>query len=141
MQHYKSVNSWFRFLMSRTDYMKIFEKVKQFKVCIIRRDVVRFSNPGVLAVMWWTKSAPSGWKRVNRTSKPLLTTALDLSTFVFKSLRRLFDKYAVASTEQDALVKSTTKIFSNFVAFSENPSFTSISLGLVVASITVAIHV
>ena len=47
----------------------------------------------------------------------------DLSTFVFKNLRRLFDKYAVARTEHDAHVKSTTKIFSNFVAFSENPNF------------------
>ena len=32
-------------------------------------------------------------------------------------------KYSVARTELDALVKSTTKIFSNFVAFSENPNF------------------
>ena len=32
-------------------------------------------------------------------------------------------KYAVARTEHDALVKSMTKIFSNFVAFSENPNF------------------
>ena len=47
----------------------------------------------------------------------------DLCTFVFKNLPRLFDKYAVACTEHDALVKSTTKIFSNFVAFSENPNF------------------
>ena len=31
-----------------------------------------------------------------------------MSTFVFKNLRRLFDKYAVARTEHD--VKSTTKI-------------------------------
>ena len=46
----------------------------------------------------------------------------DLSTFVLKNLRRLFDKYAVARTEHDALVKSTTKIISNFVAFSENPT-------------------
>ena len=35
--------------------------------------------------------------------------------------------YAVACTEHDALVKSKTKIFSNFVAFSENPNF--ITLG------------
>ena len=41
----------------------------------------------------------------------------------FLNLRRLFDKYAVSHTEHDALVKSTTKIFSNFVAFSENPNF------------------
>ena len=41
----------------------------------------------------------------------------------FLNLRGLFDKYAVVRTEQDALVKSTTKIFSNFVAFSENPNF------------------
>jgi hypothetical protein len=40
-----------------------------------------------------------------------------------KNLRQLFDKYAVVSTEHDALVKSKTKIFSNFVAFSENPNF------------------
>ena len=43
-----------------------------------------------------------------------------MSTFVFKNLRQLFDKYAVALTEHDTLVKSTTKIFSNFVAFSES---------------------
>ena len=46
-----------------------------------------------------------------------------MTTFVLKNLRRLFDKYAVARTEHDALVKSTMKIFSNFVAFSENPNF------------------
>ena len=46
-----------------------------------------------------------------------------MSTSFLKNLRRLFDKYAIASTEHDALVKSTTKIFSNFVAFSENPNF------------------
>ena len=44
----------------------------------------------------------------------------DLSTFVLKNLRQLFDKYAVARTEHNALVKSTTKIFSNF----ENANFT-----------------
>ena len=37
---------------------------------------------------------------------------------------QLFDKYAAARKEHDALVKSKTKIFSNFVAFSENPNFT-----------------
>ena len=47
-----------------------------------------------------------------------------MSTFVLKNLRRLFDKYAVERTEHDALVKSMTKIFSNFVAFSENLNFT-----------------
>ena len=47
----------------------------------------------------------------------------DLSIFLKKNLRQLFDKYAVARTEHDAIVKSTTKIFSNFVAFSENPNF------------------
>ena len=41
-----------------------------------------------------------------------------------KNLLQLFDKYAVACTEHDALVKSTTKIFSNFVAFSEFPQET-----------------
>ena len=51
-----------------------------------------------------------------------------MTTFVFKNLRQLFDKYAVARTEHDALVKSTTKIFSNFVAFSENPNFTTVSI-------------
>ena len=49
---------------------------------------------------------------------------MDLSTFVSKNLHQLFDKHAVAGTEHDAIVKSTTKIFSNFVAFSENPKFT-----------------
>ena len=53
----------------------------------------------------------------------------DWSTFVFKNLRQLFDKYDVARTEHDAFVKSTTKIFSNFVAFSENPNFTELGLG------------
>ena len=46
-----------------------------------------------------------------------------VSTFVCHNLRRLFDNYAVACTEYDALVKSTTKVFSNFVAFSENLNF------------------
>ena len=46
-----------------------------------------------------------------------------MSTYVFKNLRQLFDKYAVARKEHGALVKSKTKIFSNFVAFSENPNF------------------
>ena len=40
-----------------------------------------------------------------------------------KNLRQLFDKYAVARTEHDTLVKSTMKIFSKFEAFSENPNF------------------
>ena len=47
----------------------------------------------------------------------------DLTTFVLKNHRRLFEKYAVARTEHDALVRSKTKIFSNFVAFSGNPNF------------------
>ena len=46
-----------------------------------------------------------------------------MTTFVLKNLRQLFDKYTVVRTEHNALVKSTTKIFSNFVAFSENPNF------------------
>ena len=41
-----------------------------------------------------------------------------------KNLCRLFDKYTVAHTEHNILVKSSKKIFSNFVAFSENPNFT-----------------
>ena len=32
-------------------------------------------------------------------------------------------KTCTLNTEHDALVKSSTKIFSNFVAFSENPNF------------------
>ena len=47
----------------------------------------------------------------------------DLSTFVLKNLWQLFDKYAVARTENDTLVKSTTFFLSNFVAFSKNPNF------------------
>ena len=47
----------------------------------------------------------------------------NLSTIVLKNLHQLFDKYAVACTEHDALVKSLTKIFKNFVTFSENPNF------------------
>ena len=50
----------------------------------------------------------------------------DLVHISKKNLRRLFDKYDVARTEHDALVKSTTKIFSNFVAFSENPNFSKV---------------
>ena len=46
-----------------------------------------------------------------------------MTTFILKNLLQLFDKYAVAHTENDALVKNTRKIFSNFVAFSENPNF------------------
>ena len=37
----------------------------------------------------------------------------------------------VSRTEHQALVKSTTKIISNFVAFSESPNFTKISTYLV----------
>ena len=51
---------------------------------------------------------------------------IQLDQFVLKNLRRLFDKYTVARTEHDALVKSTTKIFSNVVAFSEDTNFTHI---------------
>ena len=40
-----------------------------------------------------------------------------------KNLRQLFDKYAVVRTEHDTFVKSMTKIFSNFVAFSVNSDF------------------
>ena len=45
------------------------------------------------------------------------------NTFVFKNLCQLFNKYAVVRTEHDALVKCMTKIFSNLLAFSENPNF------------------
>ena len=45
---------------------------------------------------------------------------IQLDHILKKNLRQLFDKYAVAQTEHNALFKSTTKIFSNFVAFSEN---------------------
>ena len=55
----------------------------------------------------------------------VLKFVYDLTTFVLKNLRRLFDKYSVASTEHDALVKSMTKIYSFFLAFSENPNFIS----------------
>ena len=34
----------------------------------------------------------------------------DLYSFVFKNLRRFFDKYSVGHTEHDTVVKSTTKI-------------------------------
>ena len=44
---------------------------------------------------------------------------------ILKNLRRLFDKYPVVRTEHDALVKNSTKTFSNFVAFSGNPNFNS----------------
>ena len=53
----------------------------------------------------------------------VLKFVYDLTTFVLKNLRQLFDKYAFARTEHDALVKSTTNIFSNCVALSENPNF------------------
>ena len=46
-----------------------------------------------------------------------------MTTFVLKNLCQLFDKHAVARTEHNTLVKSTMKIFSNFLAFSENPNF------------------
>ena len=51
--------------------------------------------------------------------------SLQLDNIVLKNLRRLFDKYTVARTEQDTLFKSTPKIFSNFMAFSENPLWSS----------------
>ena len=44
-----------------------------------------------------------------------------MTTFVLKNLRRLFDKYAVACTEHDALVKSTTKIFFKFCDLLRKP--------------------
>ena len=47
----------------------------------------------------------------------------ELTTFVLKNLCRIFDKYAVARTAHDALVKSIAKNFSNFVAISENANF------------------
>ena len=44
--------------------------------------------------------------------------------FIIRPVHICFEKkYAVAHTEHDALVKSKTKIFSNFVAFSEYPNF------------------
>ena len=77
----------------------------------------------VLAVTLWPRM---GKKRTYIIQKYIkVCIKYDLFTFILKNLRRLFDKYAVARTEHDALVKSTTKIFSNFVAFSENPNFTS----------------
>ena len=54
---------------------------------------------------------------------PLKFVWYDLTTFVLKNLRQFFAKYAVVRTEHYAHVKSTTKIFSNFLAFSENPNF------------------
>ena len=50
-----------------------------------------------------------------------------MTTFVLKNLRQLFDKYAVARTEHNALIKIKMKIFSNFVAFSENPNFIKVN--------------
>ena len=58
------------------------------------------------------------WKS-SQVSDLLKFVWYDLSTFLKKNLRQLFDKYAVAHTEHDALVKNTMKIFSNFVASSE----------------------
>ena len=43
-----------------------------------------------------------------------------------ENLRRLFDKLAVAPTEHDALVKSTTKIFFKFCGLLRNPNFNSV---------------
>ena len=57
------------------------------------------------------------------------------NTFVFKNLCQLFNKYAVVRTEHDALVKCMTKIFSNLLAFAENPNFNKYDItktGLVV---------
>jgi hypothetical protein len=53
--------------------------------------------------------------------KQLKFVYYDLSIFVFKNLPRLFDNYAVARTEQDALVKSTTKIFFRFCGLLRKP--------------------
>ena len=44
-----------------------------------------------------------------------------MTTFVLKNLRRPFDKYAVAPTEHDALVKRTTKIFFKFCGLLRKP--------------------
>ena len=54
----------------------------------IRRDVVRFSSPGVLAVIWWAQSAPSGWNRVNRTPSTPRIPANDSS--VYKTCPKTF---------------------------------------------------
>ena len=60
----------------------------------------------------------------------------DLTTFVLKNLRQLFDKYAVVRTEHDALVKIMTKIFSNFMAFSENPNFNNNIFAIVQSTVS-----
>ena len=44
-----------------------------------------------------------------------------MSTFVFKNLCQLFDKYAVARTEHNTLVKSTSKIFFKFCGLLRKP--------------------
>ena len=51
-----------------------------------------------------------------------------MTIFVFRNLRRLFDKFTVARTVDIAhkntlLSKALGRFFSNFVAFSENPNF------------------
>ena len=59
------------------------EEVKEaMKEGRIYRDVVRFLNPGVLGVMWWAKSAPSGWNRVNRTPKFWWCTPTNDSSYI-----------------------------------------------------------
>ena len=45
-----------------------------------------------------------------RQTLQVLQISLDMTTFVFKNLCRLFDKYAVVRIEHVALVKSMTKI-------------------------------
>ena len=56
----------------------------------------------------------------------------DLSTFVLKNLRQLFDKYAVARTKHDALVKSTTMIFFKFCGLLRKPKlYVNVSANLI----------
>ena len=59
---------------------------------------------------------------ISRDISPILKfVQYDLSTFILKNLRQLFDKYAVARTEHDALVKSTTNFFVKFCGLLRKP--------------------
>ena len=86
--------------------------------------------------VWRQNHRPSATQILPPKFKPekeMIKVCIILLVHIF--LKKIFvdfltSTYAVARTEHDALVKSSTKIFSNFVAFSENPNFKTRTHGI-----------